>query len=51
MRTGEPILLALRPQATPQPAMAADSLPEALRGVEVEAPSLHDFDHALGGVA
>jgi transposase len=51
LRTGEPILLALRPQTAPPVPMAADALPVSLRDVVVEAPSLHDFDHALGGVA
>jgi hypothetical protein len=47
----EPILLALRPRSAPPASVAADSIPEALRSVDVEGPSLRDFDLALGGVA
>lgn len=47
----EPILLALRPKVDPPPSMAADVLPASLRDVDVESPSLRDFDLALGGVA
>jgi transposase len=50
LRSGEPILLALRPQAATLAEMPADALPEVLRGVMIETPSLRDFDQ-LGGAA
>jgi transposase len=51
LETKEPILLALRPRSAPPASVAADSIPEALRSVDIEGPSLRDFDLALGGVA
>jgi hypothetical protein len=47
----EPILLALRPRIDPPASIAVDAIPDALRNVDVEGPSLRDFDLALGGVA
>lgn len=47
----EPILLALRPPTVPPVSVAADAIPDALRGVDIEGPSLRDFDLVLGGVA
>jgi transposase len=47
----EPILLALRPKIDPPASVAADAIPASLRDVEVEGPSLQDFDLAFGGVA
>jgi transposase len=47
----EPILLALRPRIDPPACVAADAIPDALRNVDIEGPSLRDFDLALGGVA
>jgi transposase len=47
----EPILLALRPEVDPPASVAAEAIPASLRDVEIESPSLRDFDLALGGVA
>ena len=47
----EPILLALRTVAPPESTVPVDLLPEVLRGVAVDAPSMSDFDEILGGVA
>jgi transposase len=47
----EPILLALRPRVAPQASVATECIPESLRNVAVEGPTLRDFDLALGGVA
>ena len=49
--TGEPILLALRPPTAPATTVASECIPEALRGFEVEQPTMRDFDLTLGGVA
>ncbi|MFN7669505.1 MAG: IS21 family transposase [Planctomycetota bacterium] len=51
LATQEPILLALRAKADPPASVAADTIPASLRDVDVEGPSLRDFDLALGGVA
>lgn len=51
LEANEPILLALRPPSSPTASVAAESIPEVLRRVDVESPSLRDFDVALGGVA
>lgn len=51
LAANEPILLALRPKTDPPTSMPADALPSSLRDIEVESPSLRDFDQALGGVA
>lgn len=51
LATQEPILLALRPKTDPPASVAADAIPASLRNVDVESPSLSDFDLALGGVA
>lgn len=51
LETQEPILLALRPKTDPPASVAADAIPASLRDVDVESPSLSDFDLALGGVA
>jgi transposase len=51
LATQEPILLALRAKTDPPASVAADAIPASLRDVDVEGPSLRDFDLALGGVA
>jgi transposase len=51
LRDGEPLLIALRPRPEPSASITPDELPEALRAVVVEPPSLSDFEQALGGVA
>lgn len=51
LETNESILLALRPRVAPPTSVAADAIPDALRSVDIEGPSMRDFDVALGGVA
>jgi hypothetical protein len=51
LETNEPILLSLRPPVASPASVAAECIPEALRNVDVEGPTLRDFDLALGGVA
>lgn len=51
LTTQEPILLALRAKTDPPASVAADAIPASLRDVDIEGPSLRDFDLALGGVA
>lgn len=47
----ESILLALRPPVAPPASVATECIPESLRGIDVERPTLRDFDLALEGVA
>ena len=49
LKRDEPLLLALAPALPPSPLLADDSVPAHLRDVDVERPTVADYDRLLAG--